>query len=243
MNFSTGDINDINNRAVRINSTAVLLLQQNRPKDAICWLRRGLKDLASLEQVTYESQQQDLYTHHASLKCVDYMDFEGEEGPAYSVEIPEVRDTIMSDNIFVVFNRAFHLSGYGELKTSAESTKASATLLYNMGLAWQHLGAHENNTTALKKALLAYKRAYSALSEQCNDSFSYLVMLALCNNMAHIHSFFLKLEHAKQCRDLIVEILASSSPGSSSMAADDYAFFQSEAILLVGQELNFAPAA
>jgi hypothetical protein len=243
MNSSTSYINDVNSRAV-------LLLQQNRHKDAICWLRRGLRNLASLEQVAYDAQGQNVRTHHASLKCIDSMDgVEGEERPAYSVEIPEVRDTIMSvspDNVFVVFHRAFHLSDYGVLKTSTDSTKASATLLYNMGLAWQHLGSQENNTTALKNALCAYEGAYSALlSQQFNDSFSYLVMLALCNNMAHIHSHFFNLEEAKNYRDLIPQILAYSSPGTSSMAADwdDYAFFLSEAMLLKGQELEFAPAA
>jgi hypothetical protein len=216
--------------------------------DAICWLRRGLRNLASFEHLTYDAHRQHLYTHHASLKCVDSMDLdaEGEQRPAYSVEIPEVRNTIVSDspdNVFVVFHRAFHLSDYGELKTFADSTKASATLLYNMGLAWQQLGAQENDSMALKKALFAYERAYSALSQQCNDSFSSLVMLALCNNMAHIHSHFFNLERAKNCRDLIPQILACSSPGTSLMATDDYAFFLSEAIILQGQELEFAPAA
>jgi tetratricopeptide (TPR) repeat protein len=240
MNFSTSYINDITN------SRAVLLLQQNRPKEAIYWLRRGLSNLASLEQVTYNTQLQNFHSHHASRKWVDSMDVDGEEGSAYSVEIPEVRDTIMSvspANVFVVFNRAFLHRDCSVIKTSADSAKASVILLYNMGLALQHLGTQENSATALKKALVVYERAYSALSQQSNDSFSCLVMMALCNNMAHIHSFFFKLEHAKQCRNLIVEILASSSRSSSSMAADDYAFFQSEAMLLGGQEFKFAPAA
>jgi hypothetical protein len=239
MNFSTSYINDINSRAL-------LLLQQKRPKEAICWLRRGLSNLASPGEVTSNAQLQHLHSHHASSKWVDSMDIEGEEGSAYSVEIPEVSDTIMSvspANVFVVFNRAFLLPDYGVPKTSTDSAKASATLLYNMGLAWQHLGTQENSTTALKKALLAYETAYSALSQQCNDSFSCLVMMALCNNMAHIHSYFFNLEQAKYCRDLIPQILACSSPGTSSMVADDYAFFLSEAMLLRGQELKFAPAA
>jgi hypothetical protein len=93
MNFSTSYINDVNSRAV-------LLLQQNRHMDAICWLRRGLRNLASLEHLTYDTQQQSLHAaHHASLKCVDsigmVIDVGGEERPAYSVEIPEVRDTII----------------------------------------------------------------------------------------------------------------------------------------------------
>jgi hypothetical protein len=246
MNFSTSYINDVNSRAI-------LLLQQNRHMDAICWLRRGLRNLASLEHTTYDAQQQQNAhaTHHAPLKFVDSMGMhiEGGERPTYSVNIPEVRDTIISetpDNIFVVFHRAFHLSNNGELKPSANSTIASATLLYNMGLAWQHLGTQENNAVALKKALFAYERAYSILSrsqQQCNDSLSYLIMLALCNNMAHIHSHFFNLEEAKTCRDLIPRILACSSPGMSSMATDDYAFFLSEAMLLQGQGLKFAPAA
>jgi hypothetical protein len=245
MSFSTSYINDVNSRAV-------LLLQQNRHMDAICWLRRGLRNLASLEHLrTYDAQQQNAHIYHASLKCVDSMDVnvEGDKRPRYSVAIPEVRGTIISEapgNVFVVFHRAFHLSDYSELKTPANSTIASATLLYNMGLTWQHLGAQEDNTTALKKALCAYKRAYSVLSRsqhQCNDSFSDLVMLALCNNMAHIHSHFFDLEEAKKYRDLIPQILACSSPGTASMATDDYAFFLSEAMLLQGQGLKCAPAA
>jgi hypothetical protein len=241
MNFSTCCIKDINSRAV-------LLLQQNRPKDAICWLRKGLSNLASLEeQATYDPQrQQHLHTHHAFLKWGDSMDVEVEERSAYSVEIPQVRNTIMSvslDNVFVVFNRAFLLPDKGRLTTCADSTKVSATLLYNMGLAWQHFGTQENSTAALKKALLAYESAYSVLSRQCNDSFSCLVMMALCNNMAHIHSYFFNLEQAKHCRDLIPQILAYSSPGTHCMVADDYDFFLSEAMLFGGQELEFAPAA
>jgi hypothetical protein len=239
MNFSASCINDINGRAVQ-------LLQEKRPKEAICWLRKGLSNLASLEQVTDNAQVQNVHTHHASLKWIDSMDVKGEEGSAYSVEIPEVHGTIMSvspANVFVVFNRAFLLPDYGVPKTSTDSAKASATLLYNMGLAWQHFGTQENSTKALKRALFAYERAYSALSQQCDDSFSCLVMMALCNNMAHIHSYFFNLDQAKQCRDLIPQILACSSPETSSMVADDYAFFLSEAMLLRGQELKFAPAA
>jgi hypothetical protein len=240
MNSSTSYINDTN-------SKAVLLLQQNRPKDAICWLRKGLRNLTSVEEVTCNAQrQQHVNTHYASLKWVDYMDVQVEERSAYSVEIPQVRDTIMSvslDNVFVVFNRAFLLPDCGGLKTCADSAKDSATLLYNMGLAWQHLGTQENSTTALKKALFAYESAYTILSRQCNDSFSCLVMMALCNNMAYIHSYFFSLEQAKHCRDLIPHILACCSPGTCSMVADDYDFFLSETMLFGGQELEFAPAA
>jgi hypothetical protein len=247
MNTSTSYINDINSRAI-------LLLQQNRHNEAICCLRRGLKFLlthvvdTNSKPLNYydEAQQQSVQTHHSSLKCVDSMDIEGDERPAFGVRIPEVRDTIMSvspDNVFVMFNRAFNLPDHGVLKSSADSTKASATLLYNMGLAWQHLGAQENNTMALKKALYAYEMAYTAFSQQCNDTFSYLVMLALSNNMAHIHSHFFNLQEAKHCRDLIPQLLACSSLGSSSVAPDDYAFFLSEAMLFEGRDLEFAPAA
>jgi hypothetical protein len=156
------------------------------------------------------------------------MDVEVEERSAYSVKIPQVRNTVMSvslDNVFVVFNRGFLLPDNGGLKACADSAKVSAPLLYNMGLVWQPPGTQENSTTALKKAFFAYESAYSDLSWQCNDSFSCLIMMALCNNIARIHSYFFNLEQAKHCRDLIPQILACSSPGTYCMVADDYAFF------------------
>jgi tetratricopeptide (TPR) repeat protein len=248
MNTSTSYINDINSRAV-------LLLQQNRHNEAIRCLRRGLKFLlthvvnTNSKPLTYEAQQQSVQTHHSSLKCVDSMDIEGDERLACGVVIPEVRDIIMSvspDNVFVVFNRAFNLPHHSMLKSSADTTKASATLLYNMGMAWQHLGAQENNTAALKRALRADEMAtmaYTELCQQCNDSFSCLVMLALANNMAHIHSHFFNMQEARQCRDLIPQILGCGSFGSSSVAPDDYAFFFAEATLFGDRDFKFAPVA
>jgi hypothetical protein len=235
-----------------MNSRAVLLLQQNKHKEAIGCLRRGLKFLlthvvdTNSKPLTYEAQQLRVQTPHSSLKCVDSMDIEGDERLACGVVISEVRDIIMSvspDNVFVVFNRAFNLPGHSMLKSSADASKASATLLYNMGMVWQHLGAQKNNTAALKRALHAYEMAYTELCQQCNDTFSCLVMLALANNMAHIHSHFFNMQEARQCRDLIPQILVCGSFGSSSVAPDDYAFFLSEAMLFEGRDLEFAPAA
>jgi hypothetical protein len=87
--------------------------------------------------------------------------------------------------------------------------------------------------------------AYSVLSQKCDDSFSYLVMLALCNNMSHIHGHFFNLKEAKSFWDLITEILGCVASMDSSISIDDYDFFVSELLLFEGRdrELECAPAA
>jgi hypothetical protein len=96
------------------------------------------------------------------------MDIEGNERPKYSfMVIPEVPDTmsVSPNNVFVIFDRAFtFFEEFRELKSSAQLSKASATLLYNMGMALHQVGVQESNTAALRKSLRAYKiLAYSAL--------------------------------------------------------------------------------
>jgi hypothetical protein len=114
-----------------------------------------------------------------------------------------------------------------------------------MGIAFHHLGIQENNTAALKKSLCTYQMAHRVLSQKCDDSFSYLVMLALCNNMSHIHGHFFNLREARSLWGRIIEILACVSSVDSSAAVEDYDFFVSELLLFEGRPLAIecAPAA
>jgi hypothetical protein len=250
MNSSTRYINDVNTKAVQ-------LLQEGRHREAICCLRRGVKfvlaqvadtttELPSLVPFAFEAQQQSMQESRSSLQCLDY-DIDDDERLAYTVAIPEMHNAMSSspENVFVVFNRAFTYYEDGVFSSSADYTKATATLLYNMGIAFHRLGIQENNTAALKQSLYTYQMAYSVLSENCDDSFSYLVMLALCNNMSHIHGHFFNLKEARSFWDLITEILACVSSVDSSDSVDDYDFFVSELLLFEGRdrELECAPAA
>jgi hypothetical protein len=255
MNNSTSYINFVNTRAAQF-------LQESRHKEAICCLRRGIKFILRTRQVddtnsteppslvsfTFEDQQQRMQGHRSSLQCLDSIDIEDAERLTYTVAIPEVHDTvsISPENMFVVFNRAFtHCEEHGMLSSSTNYTKAAATLLYNMGLAFHQIGIQENNTAVLRKSLSAYQMAYDILREQCDDSFSCLVMLALCNNISHIHGHFFNLEEAKTFSDLIPEILVSVSLADSSVAIEDFDFFVAEVLLFEGRdrELVCAPAA
>jgi hypothetical protein len=254
MNNSTIYINAVNTRAIK-------LLQQSRHKKAICCLKKGLKfvldqadntnstDRPSLVPFTFEAQQQSMQGGRSSIRCLASMDIEDDETAlTCTVAIPEVHDTMSSspENVFVVFNRAFtYHEEHGVLKSSADYTKATATLLYNMGIAFHQLGMQENNTAALKKSLYSYQMAYKILSQKCDDSFSCLVMLALCNNMSHIHGHFFNLREAKSFSVLLTEILACVSLTGLSVAVDDYDFFVSEAVIFEGREreLECAPAA
>jgi hypothetical protein len=242
MNNSTSYINDVNTRAVQ-------LLQESRHKEAIVWLRRGVKfavarvaetnstDCAPLVPFTFEAHQQSM------------PDIEGDEGLTYTVAIPEVHDSmsVSPENVFVVFNRAFTYDKHGVLNSSANCAQGTEILLYNMGIAYHHLGIQENNTVALKKSLYTYQMAYKVLLSQnwCDDACSCLVMLALCNNMSHIHGHLSNLKAARGLWDLLTEVLACVSIVDSSDDVGDYGFFAVEAMLFGGRnlELQFAPAA
>jgi hypothetical protein len=254
MNNSATSVNEINTRAV-------LLMQQSKHKEAIRCLRNGIRfllahhvngtahsnDRAPPGPPTYEAQQQNIQTHH----YVTSMDIESNERPKYSVtRLPGAQDTasVSPNNVFVIFDRAFTFSEeFRELKSRAESSKASATLLYNMGMALHLVGVQENNTAVLEKSLRAYQMAYSVLlGEDCDeDCCSLLVMLALINNMSHIHYALSNFKEARRCRDLIPQVFACSSPfGSSEAAGDDYVFFVLEAMMFCeGRELDCAPVA
>jgi hypothetical protein len=250
---STRSINDFNTEAIQ-------LLQEGRHREAICCLRRGVKfvsaqvladtttdPLPSLVPFAFEAQQQSMQESRSSLQCLDSVDIDGDERLTYTVAIPEVHGTMSSspENVFVVFNRAFTYYEDGDFSSPADYAKATATLLYNMGIAFHRLGIQENNTAALKKSLYTYQMAYTVLSQKCDDSFSYLVMLALCNNMSHIHGHFFNLKEARSFWDLITEILACVSSVDSSDSVDDYDFFVFELLLFEGRPLDieYAPAA
>jgi hypothetical protein len=253
MNNSTSYINVVNARAVQF-------LQESRHKEAICCLRRGLKFILtqvydtnttgspSLVPFAFEAPQQSMQGRRSSPQCLDSMDIEDDERLTYTVAIPEAHDTmsISPENVFVVFYRAFtYCEEHGVSSSSTDYTKAAATLLYNMGLAFHQIGIQENNKAALEKSLSAYQMAYTILSQKCDDSFSCLVMLALCNNMSHIHGHFFNLEEAKSFWDLMTEILVCVSLIDSSIAVNDFDFFVAEVVLFEGRdrELECAPAA
>jgi tetratricopeptide (TPR) repeat protein len=254
MSNSTNFIHHANIRAVQ-------LLQESRHKEAISYLRRGVKialaqiqntnstNPSSLLPFAFEAQQQQsMQGNRSAPQCLDSMDMEDDGRLTYTVAIPEVQDAMSSspENMFVVFNRAFTLyEVHGVMSSSAASTKVAATLLYNIGLAFHQMGIQENNTAALKKSLSTYQLAYKLLSEHCNDSFGCLLLLALCNNMSHIHGHFFDLEEAKSFWDLTTEILDCVSLVDSSVAIDDFAFFVAEVLLFEGRGRGFecAPAA
>jgi hypothetical protein len=112
-----------------------------------------------------------------------------------------------------------------------------------MGLAWHHLGFQENSSAALKRALFVYEQAYRSLSQQAVGKSSHLLLLALANNMAHIHTHFVDVDAARQCREVVTQLLVNYFPAVASKVSGEYAFFTAEVMLFECQELSFAPAA
>lgn len=248
-------LNEIN----ALNTRAVMHLQQNSTRDAISCSKSSLKVFVSAigntdcDTSISNSAQAFPASHmqvHHSPKCLgEDMDVEQAVAtPIQTAAIPKMSNadsSVSADGAFAVFNRAFDVpqhDGTSSLESTPEySTKLSATLLYNMALAWHHLGFAENNTAALKRALFVYEQAYRSLSKQSVDRFSHLLLLALANNMAHLHAHFFNCQQARSCRGIIAELLVSYR--QIPTVADEYAFFMQEVLFFKCSGMVIAPAA
>jgi hypothetical protein len=167
---------------------------------------------------------------------------------------------VANDGAVPFFNQAlaFHVGDHQHTQDAFyQNTAFAAVVFYNAGLT-QHLSAIHCSTLRthrLKKALHAYSLASCLLSSAaaspngllcgCDEGVD-LVVLALLNNMAHIHSFFFDMKLVTECVEAMEDVLDNPSIGSdddSSDIAHDDMFFTMAASLY--QEDSFAgcPAA
>ena len=91
-------------------------------------------------------------------------------------------------------------------------------VIYNMALISHSKGFHCGNTRALNKALNLYSMVLSLLRGDDTAMYPFdiktLLVLAVWNNMGHIHSLLLNLEETYQCFDRIREILSFYKAGT-----------------------------
>jgi hypothetical protein len=118
----------------------------------------------------------------------------------------------------------------------------TSVILYNMALV-NHCRAIELGISRLLSiALNLYKMAASILVSSSDiDAHNELVLLALYNNMAHIHAFQWSSKEVRECIDNI-RIILSTLSAESFIDQADFHFFSVNTMLHV-EGINVAPAA
>lgn len=163
-------------------------------------------------------------------------------GRVWSIPLSPFNETLTVANggAFAIFNQALacHLEDHRRPQDALhQDTTLAAVVLYNAGLS-QHLSAIHCatfRTQRLQKALEAYSLASSLISNAADspnvlwngcDGGVDLVVMALLNNMAHIHSYFSDMRLATECVDAMRDVLEAPLIGS-----DDYSSYMAEDLL------------
>jgi hypothetical protein len=187
----------------------------------------------------------------------------GDENAA-ETEDSSTAQPIVSDNIFTFYQRAFLLtiSSLIESDDAAHSSKQSAVLLYNIAVAHHNYAMYRRDPVAahreFRTALVFYDLAFSTIQESLvddtneNDEDFLLLLLAVLNNLGHIHAHHNNYLETQEMLTSLQEILAALRPPSGQPSAfmdhnnhnqEDFLFFYLNLVVYEEQEFAAAPAA
>lgn len=154
-----------------------------------------------------------------------------------SVELTPKNSSLFSTDVFVLFHRGLLLNDPQDdvcCDDAASFHAASIALTYNVGLAHHLSGIEKGDLTLLSRALDFYLLAYVSMVdkegvENSMKSSLALGMLALANNIGHIHATFCNFSRTNLCSEEILLRLVQlqdSQPGPSRhISKDEYKIF------------------
>jgi len=134
----------------------------------------------------------------------------------------------------MLFNRALILEETELVRLWSDNSYGSlmfGVIMFNMGLAMHLEGLKHEDGQRLLEAMHVYFMAYSSLQEfqrllPDEDNAFGLTLLALINNMAHIHAHFRRLTEACQWIDeMRIQLSVYQKPPSKMMVNGDCGTF------------------
>jgi hypothetical protein len=141
--------------------------------------------------------------------------------------------------IVALYDRAFFIAN----DENADKESLSSVLLYNMALVNHLSGIEKGDQTYLTTAFKLYQMSLEiAIQNDIFPSDADVLIMALYNNMAHIHSHQFSIAEARSAMDEMNLVLEDEHT-SSLINEDDYALFCLNVMVFEELKLNSAPAA
>lgn len=219
--------------SVALNNEAVALMLDRGHREAISVLRAALASL--VEGLAHAEVHSSSHKLGSSLEPEHLGDWELE-----SVAIPHAVCRNNPTAVFSCFMRAFRLPEEGVSVTSHRHL-VSAVLLYNLGLAIIGSSTDRSEEMQLQAALQIYSHALGVMSIQLAIDPAHLtkkiLVMALVNNLGHVHSRLLHMEEAERYHCCLSSMLADT-PRSSH-----FEFFYMTVVFYRHMKVNTAPAA
>jgi hypothetical protein len=150
-----------------------------------------------------------------------------------------------ASNPFNIFNRAFVVPSSPN-ETNLIFKHLPFVVIYNIGLIYHQLGCERESARDFRMAEFFYRQALvriekSILQRNYAASFN-LLILALFNNLGHVHSHFYNASEASHCRQQTLMTFLITDY-SKLLNSEEYLFFYLNLLLSEPSWPKFAPAA
>lgn len=221
---------------IQLNNEAITSAMKGFRQDSVITLQRALAVVSSIQdtKVVVITGNSDL-----RLGC--------------SISLSEQQCPKHLDDVFQFFDRAITLPADDERSLSLSCplvrTQMQATILYNLGVVC-HMEAVCSGSSfiAFSHALQFYAGAYQVL-ENTSKVYGFpsndllLLILALFNNMGHIHSsFMMDSSKTRQCVSWMQSAFATEST-QQVLTPEDYSFFSQYISVQASEQMLISPAA
>jgi hypothetical protein len=220
------------------NSDAVALTISGRKDEAICTIKKSLKVLETLFNASKQNPDMNFSVSQERGPTRP-------QSPLASVPIAASINDNSPSNLFTFYPRMFRINRDA---THLSISKILVVLLYNLAVA-SHMDTISEDIPdpeRLKKVLELYETAMRVAhtSWTTKDAEEFLgVLLALTNNVGHIHSHLLNFQQIRESLSLQMHLLARATEENPLAMADYEVFFESVCVFLDGHDLCLAPAA
>jgi hypothetical protein len=178
--------------------------------------------------------------------CERMMDIDGSIYTPFLQSIVILSDAALhrskdfDQSIVALYDRAFFIAS----DENADEESLSCVLLYNMALVNHLYGIEKGDQTSLITALKLYQMSLKiALQNYIFPLDADVLIIALYNNMAHIHSHQFSIAETRSAMNEM-SLFLESEHTASLINEDDYALFYLNVMVFHGKfSLNSAPAA
>lgn len=221
---------NFNSTVANLNNEAVSYLQEGNYCAAVWDLEMSMEQLRHLH-----------FCDQQNLKPLSY-----DAGALRVTSVPiapaPLHRGATNNNIFDFYRRAFRIVSSPAEQLCIHPLSSMIVVRFNMAIAYHDDAIRRNRKSHFYLALEMYEEILQMMKHY-NIQGHMLLLLAIGNNMGHIHSHLLNFEQTREALYWVRQLAISSRRHFSAIPYDDYTFFYQTVIIFNGNDLTLAPAA
>lgn len=210
----------LSDRVLAWNNTAIANILDGKPSECLDVLRYALSQVQNELQDEANGPVQSLKRRLPSNKLSEETEFQ-------SIALQHMVPTTPCDHgngTFAFYNRMVTRDS----KQSHTSSHLLCMLFFNLAVAHHQLGLSSGQSAELTTALQLYQLAFSMVEGSASDFLlgdQQMLLLALYNNMGHIHSCFCRTAETQACVQWIQQVFLAFPKAAPFLESRDFQFF------------------